>query len=438
MRMWCAVACLTAIASMAAAQVIEVPLTYMKVPEDRETYIPSGGKGCELTDKPGGQALILPDLPKQKIRYASFKLGDTEFPLIVARSIKGKEFTYSLYIDANRNGSVADETPLTASTMQENEYVYANLPPYDLQYQLGEKTLPFSVRFYVFEEKPNVQSALSSGRSAHITVVGNAGYTGEFTAKEKKYKIVVGDTEFNGNFGDKLVLKTEYSQGDSIYYGGDTFLLSTGGEKPSYFDSVHVTDYLMLGKDLYKVAMDTANSKLTLTSADVARVPLKIPKEVQRLEIISADNTASIAFLAPGTVVNIPAGSYKMTSYLTARTEPVGDVWLLAARATGRTPACAVDGSGSAVMTFGEPYTAQLNSQHLQKGIWEEGKKPVYRLEMSVAGTAHEQVAMVQHKSGDKTKFPLSERNPNSPKEPTYKIVTEEGETLASGSFEYG
>lgn len=192
----------------------------------------------------------------------------------------------------------------------------------------------------------------------------------------------------------------------------------------------------MLGEDLYKVAMDTPNTKLTLTPADVARVPLKIPKEVQRLEMIAADNSASVAFLAPGTVVKIPAGSYKMTSYLLSRTEPVGDVWKLAARATGKTPACAVDGSESAAMAFGEPFSAMLEDQHLQK-LNMGGQEPGYQMQMIVAGVAQEQVAMVQH-TGDKTKIPLSERNPSSPKEPTYKIVTADGEKLAEGQFEYG
>ena len=452
MRFVFAVTCLAAFGFLAAAQVVEVPLEYVKQPADREMpdakgdmlYIPSGYMQPELKDSPE-KPLALPDLAKHYVRYSSFTIGDTTFPLALARAANGKKFVYTLYIDANGNASVADDTPIQGTTQgnDEDPSVYCQFQPYDLEYQLGDKKLPMSVRFYLWEEKPTVRSKLSGGGSCYLNMSTAAGYSGQFAINGRNYKLILGDGKLNGRFGDKM----EMEQRDNhVWTEGDRLILAAPDEKAEYWNTTTVTDYVFLENDVYKLAIDVPNGKLTLTRYDGALAPLKLPPEVQRLEAASPDNSASISFVNPPTSVKVPAGAYKMTSYVLSRKEAVGDVWRLTARATGRTPVCTVDGAETAQMMFGEPYNSQLTDQHLRRTRTMDRSdtamagavKEAYRLQMGVTGCAFEEVAALEHVSGDKTQIRLSARSNRQPKEPTYKIVTEEGETLASGSFEYG
>ncbi|MBE3040226.1 MAG: hypothetical protein IMZ62_15630 [Chloroflexi bacterium] len=451
MRNMCAVACLIAVGWAAAAQVIEVPLEYVKQPTDREMreakgdmlYIPSGYMQPELKDSPE-KPLALPDLAKHNVRYTSFTLGDTTFPLALARAANGKKFEYTLYIDANGNGTAADDTPIQGMTHGDDEdpYVSCQFEPYDLEYQLGDKKLPLCVQFYLWEEKPTVRSSFSQ-RNSYFNMSTAAGYSGQFALNGRNYRLILGDGKLNGRFGDKM----EMEQRDNhVWTEGDCLILAAPDEKAEYWNTTTVTDYVFLENDVYKLAIDVPNGKLTMTRYDGALAPLKLPPEVQRLEAASPDNSASISFVNPPTSVKVPAGAYKMTSYLLSRKEAVGDVWRLMARATGRTPVCTVDGAGTAQMMFGEPYNSQLTEQHLRRTRTMDRSdtamagavKEAYELQMGVTGCAFEEVAALEHVSGDKTQIPLSARSNRQPKEPTYKIVTEEGETLASGSFEYG
>ena len=430
MRNVCAVAWLIAVGWAAAAQVVEVPLKYMKIPERAEIYYPAGGTGVELTKKPEEKPLVVPDVPKYAFRYGSFKVGDTEFKLALARSIQGKQCKYRLYVDTNQDGSAVDETPISVDAEVQDTWMYAEFPPLDIKYAVNGKTFPFSVRFSLSEEKPSIRS----GGYSSLYISSAAVYTADLTLGGVKYSLVIGDCEFNGRFDDKLTIER---QDDYVYGRGDAIMLTTAGEKSDYYDGVFLTEFLMIGDDLYRVAVDFADTKLTVAKADVALAPMKIPTEVRRLEIASNDGKGwSIAFLNPGPVVQIPAGSYQLVKYLLSRTEPVGDVWVLAADATPRTPACTVEAGNAAEMAFGEPFSVQLTQQRLHQMMMND--KKTYRLEMGAEGRAFERVATVMHKSGDKTKFALSERNHRSPKEPTYKIVTAEGEKLAEGNFEYG
>ncbi|HUW62009.1 MAG TPA: hypothetical protein VMZ06_13495 [Candidatus Bathyarchaeia archaeon] len=434
MRWILSIACLIALTWAAAAQVIEVPLTYMKLPTEWDRFYPTGGSNWVLTEKPQRLPLTLPDLPKYSFQYSMFKVGETFFDVVLARSIRGNQCNYSLYVDTNGNGSVADEIPVTATTEIKSSFISKGFPSVDLRYPWAGKTYPFSVVFRVFQDAPTIGNMGGSSGNQTLYIRSNAVYTGETTLGGVKYKITIGDAQFNGLLGDTL---TAERRDDFVYCRGDMMMLATDDEKPDYYDSVYLSDYLMIGEDLYRVAVDFAETKLTLAAADITRAPMKIPTEVRRLEIAGSDGkTGAIAFLDPGSVVRIPAGSYQMMRYLLSRTEPAGDVWVLAASATARTLACTVDGSDAAEMAFGEPFSVQLTRQRLERMRLNE--KDVYRLNMGAEGVAHEKVATVRHKSGDKTKFPLSTTNPGSPAEPTYKIVTTEGEKLAEGTFEYG
>lgn len=59
-------------------------------------------------------------------------------------------------------------------------------------------------------------------------------------------------------------------------------------------------------------------------------------------------------------------------------------------------------------------------------------------MQFQVIGACGETVADLSHTSGTATKVAMSDRYTDRPKEPAYKIVTSEDQTVSQGKFEYG
>ena len=91
----------------------------------------------------------------------------------------------------------------------------------------------------------------------------------------------------------------------------------------------------------------------------------------------------------------------------------------------------------AAELPVGPPYRALVvNEENQFKKI--QVLDDDWRLLLSVKGRGDEVVGGILRVEGENTHYKLSKNRPNSPLEPEWKVVTEDGEVVASGVFEYG
>ena len=108
---------------------------------------------------------------------------------------------------------------------------------------------------------------------------------------------------------------------------------------------------------------------------------------------------------------------------------------MLMAMGDRKTPMVIADGSKRAEMAVGAPYLAKVSSGDTRM---ERGGVSGYPLTLKVEGKGKEPVVSLMRTEGTKTNYKLSEKRPNAPREPAFKVVQGDGEVVASGTFEYG
>jgi len=426
----------------ASAFAIDVPLKYQKHPAESEEFYPYGQNGFKVTLKRPSGDWTFPTFLSEHPLFASIKLGDSERLCVLDKQKADAKFYDRIYIDSNGNNDLTDDTFIdgTVTFRNNDQYCTVDFPAIDTKVKVDGKSLPFSFSPMVYgfmlgqltEQGYNEKSV---SRFINLLVRLNCSYRGEFQIENQKYRIFLGDGNCNGRFNDMFsVYKFERPPpGRMRVFGqGDGFFITTG-DKIEVFD-VHILGDLLLVKDkLFKVKISTAEGKVILTPVTEKLVSLQLGMEAERISLYTEDEKHCLMAFQPGQKIKVPAGKYRLYNYQVFKKDKQGDLWRLNAGATSESPFVTVDGKGKPFIEFGEPYMPLVE-------VRMRGQTSRASIGFDIEGKGKEFVTDLSHVSGDKTQIPLSEEEDlgHRPKEPTYKVVMDDGEVVAQGSFEYG
>ena len=426
-----------------AAAGLEVPLKYMQRSERGFWGIfPSSGmswSSAHDSGKPAGE-WKLPPFKSDRPIYKLIKLGD-EQRLVVFDKKDAKDADYTvLYFDANGNRDLTDDAVMQGDLRIPGSNIRRiSFPAIDMLIKMEGKTLPYSYVFSIYSySRPKMAQGMPELGNITMMMNTNCAYAGEFDLDGKHYKLLLGEGSPDGRFDAFCSQGNSLDMNGEIYAEGSKLFLT---DKPTLnaMDGGPLCKQLMLDGKMYDVAVKVGEGKLILSETKDELVPLELPVEVTRMVLRSEDGKHSVALVNPVGQVMVPAGRYQFLNYEFTKKDKWGDVWEVSAVATTDTPYVTVAAKQGGKLVFGEPFTvvAQV-PEYVEQNIKNGAPIDQVPLEFSIKGSGQEMVNGLLHRSGDATQIPLSKRNKTRPKEPSYKIVTAEGEKVSQGTFEYG
>lgn len=412
----------------AAAEPIEVPLTFAELPED-------GGGRLRGWTAPG---VVDPAMdvkkPSPGAYVAFFGIGErNDFLFALDKTAESDAYHNRLYVDVNQNHDLTDDPVLEGREDPVNEdYGFVKFPAVDVDYELEGKTLPYRVSIWLYRR----YGKSDAFREPMPQIMGSGVWTGAFSVNGTEYKIWLGDSDFSGDFGDKA--SKAASSAEYLSFSGDHFCVTRPDYVMSPYDGMPLGEHLFVQDKHFKVEVKTAERKAVLTPVEESAVAVKIDPEVVQAELISRDFRTALCLFDPAPVVHVPADTYHVVTYLRARTEEQGDRWVLAAYVNPKTEMLkAAEGAPGGVLELpvGPPYRGVVvNAENRFK----KTAGDAWKLTLSIKGRGGEDVRGIYRMEGASTQYPLSEKQPNTPLEPKWKVVTEDGEVVANGVFEYG
>lgn len=421
-----------AMAGAAAAQAIEVPLTFEKLGEKEDGLRGWYYQGEEVTD---GRL----KLPSPNAYPSFFVLGGRQFYFAFDKANATDTFYSRLYFDANGNLDLTDDACIEAKEEPVNEYyAFLKFPPFDVEYQLQGQTLPYSVSIYIIKYLKQEQAPTTPKRP-QFHLRNACVWTGSLDVNGTEYKIAFGDSNVDGNYGATITHRTDAPE--YLVFEGDRVRVSRPGSAGTPYDSMFLSTNLFIGDNYYTVEVRTAERKAVLTPMAMPPVALKLEPEMYQVQLVSKDSKTGLCLFDPAGTVHIPPGTYYVASYVSSRTDEQGDRWVLVAHGDLKTAMLTAGGAEAAAtaaeLPVGPPYRALVvNEENQFKKI--QVLDDDWRLLLSVKGRGDEVVGGILRVEGENTHYKLSKNRPNSPLEPEWKVVTEDGEVVASGVFEYG
>ncbi len=427
-------------AAMAAA--IEVPLEYVTQSNDNRTFIPGGGRGDEAKPEIPPGEWKLPEFTGAKQLYTIIELGGVK-RLVVLEPSKEDGFYDKLLFDMDGDGDLAEEAWATASEFSTD---YSNWEPFDLTIPVGGNNTPYRLAFQAYPMQIQDENGKLVIQRVQLICRTACAYKGTFELNAKTYRIMLGDGNGNGNFSDlaEPMDKAKMSEMNRdmpyqpLYIRADLFVLSDK-EQLDYYDTCPMGKYLYLDGALYTVAVDIPAKKMTLEPTPEPLATVKLGQEATMVQLAAANATKD-GVMAYGVTskVLVPPGDYMVAMYQSVKKDKKGDTWRMGAMATNETPIWTAKAGETVKTVFGEPYSPAVFVYQWDKENFASGHSDGVRLNFTMMGKGKEAVNRLDRVAGSGDAIPMSATNNSRPKEPTYKIVTDDGEVVAQGQFEYG
>ncbi len=438
-RFW-VVPWLLAIALNATA--LEVQLTY-ETQTDEGKYFPHGYQGGNVRlEVPQGR-WELPDLVAKTPAYTTLQLGDNEYLLVFDFARSSNEFYNRLYFDANGNRDLRDDPVISAEATprgSDRSMFMAQFPRIELTVTSSGSELPYSFTptLYCFmSETDKAPTEEPNARNMHFNIRTNCAYRGAFTLDETDYEVWLGDSNGNAKFGDAFAVVDTDRANERVYATGDTLYVVNAGESLSYESGLVLGDFLALHNQVFSVRVKIPEGNMELAPLTTNLATLEFPIRLDTLQIYSDDGSTSVMLFKPELSVQVPASQYRLASYKLHAKGGKGDLWTLQATGGAKGPVVSADVGKTETLILGEPFTPVVGiPEYAREGMRQGARDAV--LEFQVRGAGEEYVVGLRRISGENAEIAMSRQSPGLPAEPTYKIVSDEGEVVTSGKFDYG
>lgn len=428
-------------------------------------YSPTGYAFSQAQVKAPEGTFKLPAFVCKQPAYSKVKLGGKERLLVLDKANESDKFYSRLYFDANGNSDLTDDKFLDTTPTIDKNSARAGFGVLETTVDQGGKQCPVAFRTSCayYGTLPKEFSDDDYRIQKPQLQLNTAGYyAGAFQQDGKTWYVGLGDEGCDGTFNSKLTPQNN-SGGETLSFRGDSIALSTD-QKMKNAKSFILGDQLLLGKQLYDVAVDIPGGKMTLTPVSGGDLgTLKLPQAVTKLQLIN-DQKKSVMCMDCSETLQLPAAQYAFYDYTLERTEPTGGKWRLSARATVETTATKLAPGSEATLVFGEPFRPAVGLPYWERqnmrnsmpgasaepksggimawfsGSGGEPKKAVPRrsvnLEMQVQGAGRELLSDLKLIDG-KSAVELDPSG-DRPLKPSYTIAKPDGEIVGRGTFEYG
>jgi len=439
MHIMCGPVFVLCLAAMSASG-FEVPLSFDTFKDDTDSFLPHGYQSFRGTSsKPAGE-WKLPTLVSTKPLYQIVTLGDRQYLFVVDQQKADDRFYNRLYFDANANGDLTDERPIDTGIDEDGAFTSTKFPALDLTVTVGSKELPYRIAVDVERYSPGaIIRAIASLTGATVggTDVGVSSefaYTGRFELAGKTYTVWLCDENVNGRFDDKLTISPDVAGlRDEPSLAGDTVYFSVDGQKESKPVGQYVSDFYVLGNQVFDMAMNFADKKIVFTPHQGQTGQVRLPGSFEYMAMVTEDRKQSVSFFKPEALVPVPAGTYRLVEYSLERKDEQGDLWHLEANGHRDMPPLAVAAGQETAWTLCEPLNALVVIMDKQPRKRWFGP-PEVSLDFKVLGAGGERITDVDCREKAGTPESASTRPPR----PSFKVIKPDGEVVAQGRFEYG
>ena len=422
---------------------IEAPLEYVRYPEEEEAdglLLFRGERELVCLAEPPPGDWKLPPLSGPQPVFALVELGDREHLLILDRAAPDDPFYDRLFFDADANRDLTDD-PAVAPAEPSRFPGTLLSPPIDLQVEIGGELLPYSFRAGALYA--DILAVLEDGEEIDVeqlelTLEANCCYAGQLELEGRTHRLLLGDADVDGRFDETATHRRdpELNPHRALIREGDLLFLTTEDEIAEHHSCL-LGDQLSVAGRTFDLELDVLGGKLTLEPVDGAWATLKLPVEPARMCLTTEDDGRHVMIFGPGREVRVPPGSWRMSSYQLYREDEQGDLWFLAAAASGLTPIVPLAEGQTASLEFGEPF---LPAARVPENVYEafrSKKQDRVEVEFTINGIGGEAVHEIKRVAGNKTQIPLDATR-SRPQDPHYRIVKPTGKVVAQGTFEYG
>lgn len=430
------------VALAAPAFALDVPLRYNAYPDEVREFRPFGIQHIPtLVTAPQGNWKLPPFTGKIPL-YGLAEFGDKKYLMVLDYAKADDKFYSRLFFDANANSDLTDDPVLDGKPNWANDGQFASMrltSGIEIEIAIGDAKVKYSFRPEIngwFPEKSPDLTKPESLQNINFYLRTNCSYSGEFDLDGVHYGVELGDRNTNGRFSDVAAVPADFQREDRLYAQGDSFYINIDA-KNDWYNEMSLGDKLILGEKVFRVQIDTAASKLTLTPVTEGLATIKLPEKVERLVLLDDAFKCSAMAFRPGKSLPVADGSYRLLSYQMLREDKEGDLWRLVAMGSRKADIVTPKKGGAAALTMGEPFHPVVEVPEWSRSNMRGGAKEL-NLSFEIRGKGNEMVADLSRIRGSKSKLPISPKDNNRPKEPTYKIVKKDGEVVKQGQFEYG
>jgi hypothetical protein len=416
--------------------------------DDGEETNPGGYVSASVSAQPPSGDWKLPSADGTAPAYVTFDLAGRKRLFMLRKSSPVAPVYDQLWFDANDNRDLTDDTPISAEAagpsmdfapLATTVTVEGKPVPYRLSASAYSTTMHF-----MFEGGGS--QTLSDPEHLQVILSPACYYRGEAEIDGTTYTVALGDSNCNGRFNDLPFSRPERGEGDALSF-------RTIGQRPRFGN---VPTQVILNNTIYDVDVREHEGRLLLTENTAGAGEVKLPAGVGVLQLADeVKRRAVLAFDPPATMKILP-GDYRLRSYRMEKRDEQGDLWEI--QCSGG-PATVIVGAGAApaALKMGEPFTARAHPRRQSMpssqagssgGFWNwftgsDDAGPAspassVELEFAMADAGGADVYSLDHVSGSASKIERSKKSATRPKEPQYRITKPDGESVATGGFEYG
>jgi len=292
-----------------------------------------------------------------------------------------------LYIDADGDGHLKDEEPVSAHRMSQYSGYFG---PVKVVFEIedGPVTYHLNIRFY------------TNGDRRYFDVSPGGWYEGPITVGGEKMQCVLFDRNVNGAFDDKSL---DPGQSDRIQIKADKDAVS-----------LFVGRYLDIDGTLYcpQIARDGAFLKLA-KAQDVSYGRVAVAKNLFECSF-GGENGLFIVSPKDG-ICRLPVGTYQVDSWASEQTDAEGKKWRLSGTNFPGSSAFEVTPDKEEALEVGQPIVATLDARE---------REGTYSFSHQLKGKDGERVSLTC--------------NGSRPRAPRLKIVNKAGTYDRTYSFSYG
>lgn len=413
----CVLIALSAFGAEAGAEAgtIIVPLAPVNVS-------PAGSTILEMSlERPEGE-WRLPRLTGQRPLYGIYEFRGKRLLMVLDRTARSKADYDRLWFDVKGNGDLRGGEP----TIARDTHSTAHFRGIGIPYEVDGETRQYSVDVSFHFNNPYIPLKALSDDSLLKSVRGyvrpERRMGGEFDLNGTTYGIQIADATADGWFNDHMRLVEPARPGrEKFSIKGDWLFLYEGGQRWEFrWELGHL---LYLQGQLYRVTVDPHGEWLKLEPEPGPLVELELCRAPHHISVISTDGSMCVLAYQPGGSIKVPAGDYRLLDYVLLRDDGEGNYWLL--RGDGTVEGAAVTAGSGESLIFGDPFSVGIVSFDTYIVLWAHG-------------SGNELIEALFGFPKDMPGDTLVLADVLKPESPAYRIVTDAGEIMASGSFEYG
>jgi hypothetical protein len=344
------------------------------------------------------------------------RLGSGEYAFALDAVGKKVECYNRLYFDANRNGDLTDDKPVTTKDITSNKSKVVTRA----EARFDKITASIDVKGTKVDHTfgLGVSCTQTKTRSYAFVRVQSLVYReGEIEEKGRKIRVILLDRNNNGQFGDPIACRQAGGRISVAY--GDVLLINPalrGSRAVSADQDFHyVNKMLRVGKQFYRLDVSPTGDALTLEPTTLTYGYASNKSGVYQALICSDEYGVLQIGGLKDQKIQMPTGKWRIASYTIGA--PGRDGTKVFARFSGRSPEVEIEKGKTSELPFGEPFRAKVVAHRLPN------KKVA--LSLSIEGRSGARCSDIR-------------ADGKRPPAPTFEVRDQDGKVVYRGKFEYG